>query len=112
MSTAADQGSPETAESLKRKADQLDAIDFQRPSSSPRLPPPLDFSLTPACPSTAPKNGQVDMGAVDVAPAAADDDSDDDIGPMPLPAADAAVAAKKRKGEPHSLRPCHCGASC
>ncbi|BGP43579.1 Peptidyl-prolyl cis-trans isomerase cyp15 [Rhodotorula kratochvilovae] len=70
-SPAADSGVPESADSLKRKADQIDALDFEPPHK-----------------------GQVDVGAVGVA---GEDDSDDDIGPMPLPAADAAVAAKKRK---------------
>ncbi|BGP11452.1 Peptidyl-prolyl cis-trans isomerase cyp15 [Rhodotorula toruloides] len=71
VSPAAESGLLEGSDSLKRKADQIDAVDFEPP-----------------------QNGQVDVGATDVAGA---DDSDDDVGPMPLPATDAAVATKKRK---------------
>ncbi|GJN94391.1 hypothetical protein Rhopal_007471-T1 [Rhodotorula paludigena] len=72
VSPAPDSGIAAGTDSLKRKADAIDAVDFEPP-----------------------KNGTVDIGAVDVAQQ--DDDSDDDIGPMPLPAADAAVAAAKKR---------------
>ncbi|GAA6019190.1 hypothetical protein JCM8202_000928 [Rhodotorula sphaerocarpa] len=65
------------SDSLKRKADQIDQLDFQPPA-----------------------NGQVDIGAVDVAEPQESDD--DDVGPMPLPADEgAAIAAKKRKTLKH-----------
>ncbi|GAA5871767.1 hypothetical protein JCM8547_008137 [Rhodosporidiobolus lusitaniae] len=71
--------SDSASDSLKRKADQIDAVDFD---------PPV--------------NGVVDVGAVDVvdpaaAGAAAEDDSDDDVGPMPMPAGAEGAPVKKRK---------------
>ncbi|GAA5982897.1 hypothetical protein JCM11641_002620 [Rhodosporidiobolus odoratus] len=65
-------------DSLKRKADQIDAVDFD---------PPTDEL--------------VDVGAVNVTEpaeqAGADDESDDDVGPMPMPAGAEGVPVKKRK---------------
>ncbi|GAA6034734.1 hypothetical protein JCM8097_001144 [Rhodosporidiobolus ruineniae] len=67
-----------SADSLKRKADQIDAVDFQ-PSA----------------------DGKVDIGAADVVDPAAggaeEDDSDDDVGPMPMPAGADGAPVKKRK---------------
>lgn len=44
----------------------------------------------------APSNGLVDIGAADVVEEG--EESDDDVGPMPLPAGADGVPTKKRKG--------------
>lgn len=97
VSPAAESGLPEGSESLKRKADQIDAVDFERAFSRPSPPRQTSENRSELIRArhAAPQNGQVDIGATDVA---GEDESDDDVGPMPLPATDAAVATKKRKG--------------
>ncbi|GAA6059578.1 hypothetical protein JCM10212_000634 [Sporobolomyces blumeae] len=64
---------PAASDSLKRKADDIDSVDFAPPA-----------------------NGVVDIGAADVVENG-DDSDDDDVGPMPMPAGADGAPAKKRK---------------
>ncbi|GAA5872288.1 hypothetical protein JCM1840_004117 [Sporobolomyces johnsonii] len=74
VSPAADSNIEPASDSLKRKADEIDSVDFEPPAS-----------------------GVVDIGATDVVQDAvgAEDEDEDDIGPLPMPAGD--VPTKKRK---------------
>ncbi|GAA5906039.1 WD40 repeat domain-containing peptidylprolyl isomerase [Sporobolomyces salmoneus] len=72
-SEASTNGAGTTQDSLKRKADEIDQVDFAPPS-----------------------NGVVDIGATDVVDPE-DESDDDDVGPMPLPAGAEGAPTKKRK---------------
>lgn len=83
----------------KRRAEEIDSLDFTRELGLYRY---SRAALTLDNSHTAPSTTTEDVTPV----APAEDDSDDDFGPMPMPA-DAAVV-KKRRG---ALSPCSCVSS-